>query len=128
MKKEKILLTSWVKALSSLTEVLKEKKTDIVRDATIQRFEYTFELSWKILKRYIESQNHTLEPSIKNVFREAGKLGLIESVEDWFDFLEARNLTSHTYEESIAERVYTVAIEFEKSAQFLLKRLEKLLE
>lgn len=128
MKKEKISLTSFSKALDSLTKILKEQKTEIVRDATIQRFEYTFELAWKHLKRFLESQNHTVEASIKNLFREAGKLGWIESVEDWFEFLEARNLTSHTYEESTAEQVFNVAARFEKSARFLLKRLENLLE
>jgi nucleotidyltransferase substrate binding protein (TIGR01987 family) len=107
---------------------LQEKKTDIVRDATIHRFEYTFELSWKILKRYLESQHNMIEPSIKNTLREAGKLGLIDSVEDWFEYLHARNLTSHTYHASTAEEVFLTAKDFEKSARFLRDRLEKLLE
>ena len=127
MKKDKISLVPFAKALDSLTKILKEKKNDIVRDATIQRFEYTFELSWKLLKRYLESETNIIEASIKNLFREAGKLGLIDSVEDWFKYLEARNLTSHTYSESTAEEVFNAAIRFEKSAKFLRDRLEKLL-
>ena len=128
VNKSKISILPFSKALDSLTRVLREKKNDIVRDATIQRFEYTFELSWKLLKRYLESQNNTIEASIKNVFREAGKLGLIDSVEHWFEYLDARNLTSHTYNESTAEEVYKVANRFEKSARFLLGRMEALLE
>jgi len=128
VKKEKISSAHFNKALESLTKILKEKKSDIVRDATIQRFEYTFELSWKLLRRYLESEQNTIEASIKNVFREAGKLGLIDNVENWFEYLEARNLTSHTYNESTAEGVFQAAARFEKSARFLKKRLEKLLE
>ena len=128
VKTEQISAGPFQKALDSLTKILKEKKTDIVRDATIQRFEYTFELSWKLLKRYLESQQNVIEPSIKNLFREAGKLGLIDSVEDWFTYLDARNRTSHTYNEATAEEVFIVAKKFEHSAQFMKNRLEKLLE
>jgi nucleotidyltransferase substrate binding protein (TIGR01987 family) len=128
LKKENISIQPLTKALDSLTKILKEQKTDIVRDATIQRFEYTFELSWKIIKRYIESQQNIIESSIKNIFREAGKLGLIDNVEDWFGYLEARNRTSHTYSETTAEEVFLSAVKFEKSATYLKLRLEKLLE
>lgn len=128
MKKEKISILPFQKALDSLTRILKEPKNEIVRDATIQRFEYTFELAWKLLKRYLESQNKIIEVSIKNIFRESGKLGLVDKVEDWFAYLEARNLTSHTYQESTAEEVYDTAIRFEKSARYLRARVEKLLE
>ncbi len=128
MKKTKISVEPLSKALDSLSRGLNEKKTDIVRDACIQRFEFTFELSWKLLKRYIESEQNMIESNIKNLFREAGKLGLIESVEDWFAYLDARNRTSHTYNESTAEEVFRVAHKFEKSAQFLKSRLERLLE
>jgi len=124
----KISTAPFSKALDSLTKVLRENKNDIVRDATIQRFEYTFELSWKLLKRYIESQQNVIESSIKNLFREAGKLGLIDNVEDWFGYLDARNLTSHTYNEITAEEVFLKAKSFEKSARFMKARLEKLLE
>lgn len=128
MKPEKITLGPFSKALKSLTLILKEQKSDIVRDATIQRFGYTFELSWKLLKRYIESEHNILESSIKNLFREAGKLGLIDNVEDWFSYLDARNRTSHTYNETTAEEVFVVAKKFEKSARFLRTRMEALLE
>ncbi len=128
MKKEKISIEPFRKALNSLTRVLKEPKSDIVRDATIQRFEYTFELAWKLMKRYFESENKTIETSIKGLFREAGKVGLVESVEDWFEYLNSHNLTSHTYQESTAEAVYQVAVRFEKAACFFGDRMEKFLE
>lgn len=114
-----------IKAHSSLREVLKKRKNKIVRDATIQRFEYTFELSWKVLKRYFQFNNNLREENIKNIFREAGKQGLIDSVEDWFGFQEARNETSHTYNEAIAERVFAVAKVFSPACGALISNLEK---
>jgi len=124
---KEISLVPLKKALSSVSEIVKETKTKIIRDASIQRFEYTFELSWKILKRYLENHHNVIEPNIKNIFREAGKLGLIDSVEDWFEFLRCRNLTSHTYHEETAEEVYSIVVRFESAVSRLIQRLEKLL-
>ena len=114
------------KALQSLTQVLKEPKNSITRDAAIQRFEYTFELCWKLLKRYFKVNNNLDLFNVKDIFREAGKQGLIEKVEQWFEYLEARNLTSHTYDENIAEKVYSRAQAFENEALFLLEQLKKI--
>ena len=57
-KTSEISILPFEKALQSLTEVFKKPKNAIIRDAAIQRFEYTFELSWKILKRYFKVNNH----------------------------------------------------------------------
>ncbi len=48
----------------------------------------------------------------KNVLREAAKLGIIDNPEKWFEFLENRNLTVHTYKEDVAQKVYQSAKEF----------------
>jgi nucleotidyltransferase substrate binding protein (TIGR01987 family) len=125
MTKDKIILTSLQKAIESLKKALEAPFTDLNRDATIQRFEYTFELSWKLLKRYLEIETGAMEFNLKNLFREAGKQGLIDQVEDWFSFLEARNLTSHTYNEKVAGETYRVAGQFLKAATELSKNLEK---
>ena len=127
MQLNQISMDPFKRALQSLSQVLAETKTDYIRDASIQRFEYTFELAWKLLKRYIEANNGILESNVKNIFREAAKQGLIESFEAWEGYLKARNLTSHTYEMATAELVYQQARQFEKSAIFLAGRLEKLL-
>ena len=127
-KTSEISILPFEKALQSLTEVFKKPKNAIIRDAAIQRFEYTFELSWKILKRYFKVNNHLDIFNIKDIFREGGNQGLIENVEKWFEYLEARNLTSHTYDENIAEKVYEKAQEFEKAALFLLDQLKKLIK
>lgn len=113
-------------ALSSLEQIRDQKKDPVVRDAVIQRFEYSFELCWKTLKRYFKINNNLDEDNVKNLFREGGKQGLIEDVEAWFGFQQARNLTSHTYSEKVAEEVYEAAKKFLPKAQSLLLGLEKL--
>ena len=125
-KKTKLIFTPFQGAIQSLQRSLKQPKDEFTRDAVIQRFEYTFELSWKMLKRYLEMAGGVKEFNIKNIFREAGKQGLINDVEDWFAYLEARNLTSHTYNEDVAEETYQTAKKFAPDAAQLLKNLEKL--
>ena len=77
-----------------------------------------------MLKRYLSENASLKEVSIKAVFREAGKLGLIDNVELWFSYLQARNLTSHTYNEDTADATYEAAQSFLKDAQLLLKNLQ----
>jgi nucleotidyltransferase substrate binding protein (TIGR01987 family) len=115
------------KALKSLEQIIKKEKDEIIRDATIQRFEYTFEISWKTLKRYFKLNNNINIHNLKDIFREAGKHSLIDSVENWFSYLESRNLTSHTYNLEIAEEVYKSAKNFSYDARKMLSKLEKIL-
>lgn len=128
LKNSSISILPFKKALKSLSDVLREPFSALIRDAAIQRFEYTFELSWKLMKRYFKVNNNLDIFNVKNIFREAGKQQLIENVETWFDFLEARNLTSHTYDEKIADKVYQKSKEFEAEARLFLKRLTGLLK
>ncbi len=120
-------LEPFEKALHSLQIALAEPKNEIVRDATIQRFEYTFELCWKMLKRYFRLNNNAEISSVKEIFREAGRQGLIQSVEHWFAYLEARNLTSHVYDANVADSVYNTVKQFEPDAAYLLLQLKKAL-
>lgn len=119
------MFTPLKKALSALQEALALPKNDITRDATIQRFEYTFELTWKLLKRHLAQEAGIQEYSIKNLFRDAAKANLIENVEAWFAYLEARNLTSHTYNEKTANETYQAAKHFAVDANKLLQKLEE---
>ena len=120
-----IFLSAWQKALSSLERALNQPKNEYTRDATIQRFEYCYELSWKSLKRYLKQHCAIEENNIKNLFRIALKQDLINNIENWFKYHESRNLTSHTYNEINAEEVYKVAKDFIIDAKFLLGKIEK---
>ncbi|MBI3018618.1 MAG: nucleotidyltransferase substrate binding protein [Deltaproteobacteria bacterium] len=78
---------------------------------------------------YSSSLNNNLDLfNVKDIFREAGKQGFIDKVESWFEYLEARNLTSHTYDEAIADKVYARAKEFELEASLLLQKIKKILK
>ncbi len=124
MKKQDIQLDELKKALSRLEEALALPKNDIVRDSVIQRFEFTVELSWKALQKFLQASGipETLTP--KNVFREAAKLNLVNDPEAWIKFIDDRNLSSHTYRESLAEQVYASAQKLPPFANGLVKALE----
>lgn len=112
------------KALQSLKNSIKQPIDEFVRDSVIQRFEFTFELSWKNLKRYLETDKPLQDDSVKGVLREAHSRKLISDIEKWFEFHKARNLTSHTYNEDTAEEVYEIAKKFPKYCEELITNLE----
>lgn len=127
MNEEKLVLTAFRKALESLEQVLLLEKDDIVRDATIQRFEYTYELAWKMISRHLKWSGNAEAGSLskRELFREAVKVGLLHNADAWMDYHQARNETSHTYELATAEEVYEAARNFAPDARALLKELEK---
>lgn len=110
------------KALVRLKEaVMLPGEVTIHQDATIQRFEFTFELSWKLMQS-IEKENDINVYGVKTVMREAAKLGLIDDPIKWFYFLNQRNLTVHTYKEEIAQIVYQSAKDFIPYVEKLLTK------
>jgi nucleotidyltransferase substrate binding protein (TIGR01987 family) len=132
-KKLKLILDSLGRAIASLEKAIVRAEMNLsddeLRDAVIQRFEYTYELCWKMLKRQLEmdspgsAQIDSL--SFKDLIREGAEKGLIPKVEPWFSYREARNITSHTYEEKQAKLVYTVALKFLPDAKQLLATLQQ---
>jgi nucleotidyltransferase substrate binding protein (TIGR01987 family) len=118
-------LAPLAKAVDSLRDALAQPKNPYTRDATIQRFEYTFELSWKTLRRYLAMETGVDAFNLKDLFRQAGRQGIIANVEAWFAFLKGRNLTSHTYNEKTAEETYKLAASFLVHAQAMLDELRR---
>jgi nucleotidyltransferase substrate binding protein (TIGR01987 family) len=96
---------AFARSVVRLEEALREPSTPIVRDACIQRFEFCFELAWKAIQESLRSEGRECT-SPRSCFREAFKQGWIESEEAWTRLLADRNLTSHTYDEALAEAVY----------------------
>lgn len=93
-------------ALARLGEALDRPKDDIVRDAAIQRFEFTFELFWKALKVRAESDGlRAVSP--REALRAAWQLRLLDEDERVFLMLEDRNRTSHLYNAVMAEDVFS---------------------
>lgn len=128
----KLDLTSLENAIKSLNEGLDEYTTNpnnFVRDACIQRFEYTYELSWKMLKRYIEigSPNPVEidEMSFQNLIRLGSEKGvLLNGWDTWKIYRQARGTTSHAYNEAKAIAVFNEIPGFLQEAKFLLKKLQ----
>ena len=89
-------------------QVMANKTVDADRgyiDATIQRFEFSVELFWKLLKRLLlDLGQETNFP--KAVLREAFATGLIDQDQAWIQMLNDRNQTSHTYDEELADVIY----------------------
>ena len=108
----------------------KKQKTNLfVRDALIQRFEYSYELAHKMLKRFLELTEPNAEDidqmSFSDLIRTGAERGLLlHSWDIWSSYRAARNLTSHTYNESKAIEVCKIIPEFFKEAEYLLMQLK----
>lgn len=99
------------RAMDSLRIAVKwERDADnMYLDATIQRFEFCFELAWKLMKSALAYEGIEAS-SPRSSIREGWKQGLIDSAEKWLDMLEKRNQSSHTYNETTAMDVYNCII------------------
>ncbi|MGH7195717.1 MAG: HI0074 family nucleotidyltransferase substrate-binding subunit [Candidatus Saccharimonadales bacterium] len=95
------------RAADFLRRALGQPEDKFQRAAVIQAFEFSYELSWKYLKSLVEI-NSGMVASPRAAFREAAKLDIVNNPGQWFDFQEARNLTTHTYVEAVAVKVYAV--------------------
>lgn len=95
--------------LKIIIDVYNKEKDNIIkdglRDSIIQRFEFTTEFSWKLMKRYLDENLMIEQYSPRGIVKESYKQKLIEDGEIWLDILEDRNLTSHTYDENTANRI-----------------------
>ncbi|MCB0367773.1 MAG: nucleotidyltransferase substrate binding protein [Bdellovibrionaceae bacterium] len=92
----------------------------MLRDSVIQRFEFCVELSWKTSMKVLGLMTSAPKPAIRDMAR----AGLIDDPERWFKFIDARNKTSHTYDEEIAKEVLEVAEQFLPEGYELLKALQ----
>ena len=99
-----------------------------LRNSVIQCFEFTYELSHKMLKRYLEETAANPEEidvsSFQNLIRTGSEKGLLRS--DWLlwkEYRQARTNSSHTYDEDKAEAVYRIAPDFLQEARYLYQQL-----
>ena len=116
-------LQNFDKALSQLKKALEEPESPIVRDATIQRFEFTYELCWKTLKNYLEDIHGVRAVSPRLVFKEAFAIDLIENEEIFIEMIESRNRLSHTYNEEQAQSIYLKCDAYLKEMKMVIQKL-----
>jgi len=110
-------------------EELKLNKTLTLglRAGVIQNFEFTYEIAWKYMKRWLENNvGSSIVDGVarRQLFRLAFENGLIKDIDLWMDFHSGRNRTSHTYNLVTADEVYKVAIKFLPEVKELYSILE----
>ncbi len=132
-------LTSLHRSIQSLADLLAvaendarlDQFTDVerkgIRAGVIQNFEVTYELSWKLMARWLNtnvSSGIADGTTRRQLFRLAAQHHLIHDVDEWMQHHDARNITSHTYDETKAELAHQAARKFATDAQHLLEALE----
>ena len=98
-----------------------------LRAGLIKHFEFTYELGWKLMRRWVRDFFGSSVDALytrRDVFRYAGEAGLIRDVERWMAHHDARNLTSHTYDEETATRVLAAIPGFLEDCRELIHVLE----
>ena len=117
------------RALSSLEELVSkysDNQTDVIlRDALIQRFEYSTEAFWKYLKAYLQTEHNLSTNSPREVIRTGltAKLYSEEMSQELLQMLDDRNLTSHTYVEELAESIAHRIPDYSKNMSKVMIRL-----
>ena len=105
---------NYKKALAALERSVvaaKERKlNEMEEQGLVKGFEFTFELSWKLLKDYLESKGFKDFHGSKDTFKLAFQESLISEGEIWMEMIDNRNRSSHTYEESIARQIISLVI------------------
>ena len=113
------------KAFSMLSEFMaKGDLNKFEEQGLVQCFEYTFELSWKTMKDYLELSGFSVK-SPRETIQTAFQNGMISDGHTWIDALDKRNIMAHTYNETTARE----AVDLIRTKYFLLlKHLHDLLE
>lgn len=125
MTKFESQMINFEKALNRLKEALAAEKNDLIRDAAIQRFEFTLDLAWKTLKTYLEDYQGVRCVSPKECLREGFQNGVIENDPFWLELVDLRNETVHTYREEVAEQVYGSLPRAVSYFEILLKKISQ---
>jgi nucleotidyltransferase substrate binding protein (TIGR01987 family) len=129
---------NYKRAMAKLNEVMKklnpdwDKKSvdddlfnlsDLEIEGMIQRFEYTHELAWNVMKDYLIYQGNNAIGGSRDATREAFKMNLIANAQGWMNMIKSRNQTSHTYNEETAREIFIAIVNeyFSLFADFLKK-------
>lgn len=106
LKRAVLLLGDLRRAVTRLSGALAQQENEFIRDAAIQRFEFSFELAWKAIQAVarLEGQDCT---SPRTAFSTAWRNGWVDDEAHWLDMLDDRNKTSHTYRDAMAKEVFS---------------------
>jgi nucleotidyltransferase substrate binding protein (TIGR01987 family) len=79
--------------------------SDLEKQGLIQAFEFTHELAWNVMRDYFAYQGNTAITGSRDAVREAFSKGLLDDGEGWMEMISSRNLTSHTYNQAVADEI-----------------------
>jgi len=125
MTKTEAMFKQFKNTVDRLDDVLKKEKDEYIRDSAIQRFEFTFDLSWKLIKAFLEDKKGLVCLSPKECFKEAYRQKTIEYDNFWMQMTDKRNKTAHIYNEKMAEEVYEILPKALVYFKTLLSNIEK---
>lgn len=112
--------THFTKALDQLKKFIQKKDlNELEEQGLIQAFEYTYELAWNTIKDYLEAQGESELHGSRDTLRLAFQRGIIEDGETWMDMIRSRTLTSHTYNEEVAQQIVNAIVK-KYYAQFIV--------
>ena len=117
-------LIQFEKVLNKFEDILNKEESEEIRDATIKRFEFTFELCWESLQEFFREKG-IIRRSPKDCFKQAFSYGLIENEDIWINIIQDRNLTTHTYQEELAKEIYLKIKEYVYHFEKLLISIKK---
>jgi nucleotidyltransferase substrate binding protein (TIGR01987 family) len=103
-------IEEFLRAVSQLEKAAARPEDEFIRDSVIQRFEFTYELAWKMLKLQLEAEGIDARTP-RQALQEALQAAFIEDGNAWSELQKYRNLTSHTYDESLAQNVYNYIVQ-----------------
>lgn len=106
-----------------------EKMQTYIKYSCIKRFEYTYEMSKKIMNKFLKKEYDKTEKelSINNIFREMYSLGLIDSFDNWVDYRENRNISAHEYDITKTYPIIELIPRFLVDVDFFITHLEQVL-
>lgn len=114
-------------ALTRLSEALRENETSFMRDAVIQRFEFTYELGWKCMFYWLRDNGEKVSEMVRPVIQAAFRVNLIQDADLWEKIKDCRDETSHTYDEAKAIEVTAfIRRDAERAFEALRTKLETL--
>ena len=130
MERLKLKYKDALNAVNTIEEIFKEPFSVIVRDATIQRFEYTFEAFWKFIKEYLKVKEGIISNSPKSCFKEIFSLGYLteEDTVKCMEMTDRRNDTSHTYKEEVAKIIYSKINEYFLLMKKILEKFKEMMD
>lgn len=117
-----------ISKLIKASDVFERFRTDMVTDrdqaGAVQAFQFCYELAWKIMKRFLESQGFECG-SPKDTFRKTALERIIDDPELWFEFQKKRNLTVHTYEQENLNLIVSIFDCFSAEINRLIQKLQE---